>query len=547
MNGPTSTNASNAVRKHQTKPQAPRQLLFCTIILAVFAYLFLFMNGSGTNAPLPIVAASTQSGPPATTKTLAAYGQLPLSFEVNRGQAHKSVNFLARGAGYTLALSPTEAVFALARPSDERSQSGQPSLGHGNNNGAAIRAKRDQGSFTAPQSEPPIVLRMKLIGANRGASVEGLEELEGKVNYLIGNDKAQWRTNISTFARVRYAQVYPGIDVVYYGNQKHLEYDFVVAPGRDASAISLKFDGADKVEVDAAGDLLLSIGESIVRQPKPVVYQEISGARRAVEAGNECIDDPAVFVCQQYHDLLMREPEPGGMQFYLDILNGCQSTDTECIKSRRGAISANFFRSPEFQEKGSFVLYLYKITLGQRPATVAELSDSTKIDRPHYTEFMMDLRNISDPNDDKAVVSAMKDALTIAWLQRPEIQAIFGSLTNEQFVKKLESTAGVTLANESTLIANLNNATQTRAQVLRAVAESPEVNAKFYKQAFVPIEYFGYLRRDPEDCHGHPNPSQCGYIFHNNSFNSPGNPSQIEILIVRGFIESPEYRQRFGP
>ena len=76
-----------------------------------------------------------------------------------------------------------------------------------------------------------------------------------------------------------------------------------------------------------------------------------------------------------------------------------------------------------------------------------------------------------------------------------------GSLTNEQFVKKLESTAGVTLSNESTLIANLNNGSQTRAQVLRAVAEHSEINAKFFKQAFVTMEYFGYLRRDPEDCH----------------------------------------------
>jgi hypothetical protein len=109
----------------------------------------------------------------------------------------------------------------------------------------------------------------------------------------------------------------------------------------------------------------------------------------------------------------------------------------------------------------------------------------------------------------------------------------------------------VTLANRSTLIANLNNASQTRAQVLRAVAESSEVNAKFYKQAFVTMQYFGYLRRDPEDCRNQQNwsgsdPNQCGYIFHNNRFNLSADQALLENTMVRGFIESPEYRQRFG-
>ncbi|MDT4897705.1 MAG: hypothetical protein QOH25_2782 [Acidobacteriota bacterium] len=1169
MSRPRSTNAINAVRKHQTRPRAASQLWLGAITLGVFVFFCLFISRSAPHAPSPIVAGSSQSEPPAATQTRAAYGQLPLSFEANHGQANKSVNFLARGAGYTLALSPTEAAFALTRRSDERSQSGEPSLSHSDNSEAAIRARRDAGTSDALGSEPPTVLRMNLVGANRGAGSEGLNELEGKVNYLIGNDRSQWRTNISTFARVRYTEVYPGIDLVYYGNQKQLEYDFVVSPGRDAREIALEFAGAEKVEVEAAtGDLLLTVREATIRQPKPTVYQEVAGARREVEggyvldeggrvrfalgdydprmplvidpvlvystylggsgdeqarditvdssgnaymcghtnstnfptanafdatfntgniasdrdafvtklnaagtalvystylggtgnsinlpgddlcyklavdsggnayvtgqtrstnfptanalqstyggglsegfltklnaagnalvystyiggdtfdeardvaldssgnayvagrttssnfatvnpiqatfagggsdvfvmklnaagsaiiystylgggggtgnngfdaafsialdpsnnvyitgqtismnyptanaiqstfgggldgdafvtkinaagnalvystylggsdsdigadiavdssgnahvtgqtrstnfptgnalkatlsgtgdafvtklnaagsafaystylggsgddAGNDialdssgntyiaggtgstdlptlnptqgtfgggagdafvmrlnpaatallfstylggtdfdrgnaialdsaaniyvagltrstnfptlnpaqaangggddafvtkitdtptpttvqfnsstttnvqedctsipltitrsgpttgttvvdyatvdgtakqksdytialghltfapsetsktiillisedslvegnetftvslsnptggslgtpstatiqitddatepatnAIDDPAVFVCQQYHDLLVREPEPAGMQFYLNILSGCQSTDTECIKYTRGAISANFFRSPEFMQKGSFVMYLYMITLGQRPATAAGLGDSTKNDRPHYTEFMADLQAISDPNDDKAIVSARKDALTIAWLQRPEIQTIFGGLTNEQFVKKLESTAGVTLANESTLIANLNTSTQTRAQVLRAVAESPEVKAKLNKQAFMTMEYFGFLRREPEDCHdsqnwGGSDSNQCGYIFHNNRYKQLEaliTPDLTENFIVRGFIESPEYRQRFGP
>ena len=285
MNRSTRKNATKAIRKHPIAPQAARQLLLGAITLAVFTFVCLFMSGSAPDAPSPIVAASQQSAPPTITQARTAYGQLPLSFEVNQGQADKSVNFLARGVGYTLALSPTKAVFALARRSDERSQSGEPSASHKDNSEAATRARRDAGTSGSHGSEPPAVLRMNLIGANRGAAVEGLNELEGKVNYLIGNDRAQWRTNISTFARVRYTEVYPGVDVVYYGNQRQLEYDFVVEPGRDAAAIGLKFEGADKVEVDGAGDLLLSVGESIIRQPKPFVYQEVAGVRREVEGG----------------------------------------------------------------------------------------------------------------------------------------------------------------------------------------------------------------------------------------------------------------------
>ncbi|MET0645090.1 MAG: hypothetical protein ABW208_00630, partial [Pyrinomonadaceae bacterium] len=144
----------------------------------------------------------------ATEQARESYGRLPLSFEANRGQAGAAADFVARGAGYTLSLTPTEAVFSLAQRSDRSRQ------------------------------QPPAILQMNLVGASRSAKVAGLDELEGKVNYLIGKDPAKWRTDVPTFGRVRYAEVYPGIDVVYYGNQRRLEYDFVVAPGRDARTIA---------------------------------------------------------------------------------------------------------------------------------------------------------------------------------------------------------------------------------------------------------------------------------------------------------------------
>jgi hypothetical protein len=281
--------------------------------------------------------------------------------------------------------------------------------------------------------------------------------------------------------------------------------------------------------------------------PYALQMQDVTIASAACATTNP-IDCDDFFIRQQYVDFLQREPEREGLQFYMDILNGCHPADAECSKYTRGALSGNFFRSPEFGRKGGYVCNLFNVVIGQRPKTVAELTDPTKVERPHYGEFLADLALLSTPNDDPVLTEQKKDQLAGVWLGRGEVQALLpSSLSNQQFVQKLESIAGVTLANENTLIANLNNGSKTRAQVLRAIAESNEVVTKFYIPNFVTMEYLGYLRRDPEDCHLSSDPANCGYIFHNNRFNTPGaNPDSIENIIVRGFIESPEYRHRFG-
>jgi hypothetical protein len=260
------------------------------------------------------------------------------------------------------------------------------------------------------------------------------------------------------------------------------------------------------------------------------------------------IDDFDFFVSQQYIDFLKRFPEPGGFDFYMTTLNPdikCAPTDIDCRKTFRGIVASNFFRSPEFQRKGSYVMYLYMVSIGQRPVTAAELTDTSKVDRPHYAEFMADLATISTPNDDPVLTETKKNALADAWMQRGEIQAKYNGLSNAAFVQTLLNTAGVTISNQAQLVADLDSSAKTRAQVLRIIAESQAVSDKFYKQAFVTMEYFGFLRRDPEDCHGSPDPNQCGYIFHNNRFNSGFDPTVVEHVIVRGFMESPEYRNRF--
>jgi beta-propeller repeat-containing protein len=209
-----------------------------------------------------------------------SYGKLPLYFEANVGQTDAQVDFLARGAGYTLFLTPTEALMALHR-SGVRGQGsgvrGQESGVRGQESG--VRGQR------SGEREPGAVVRMQIVGGNPASPASGLDQLPGKVNYFLGNDPSQWHTNIPTFGRVEYQDVYPGIDLVYYGQGQQLEYDFVVAPGADPRQIRLGFAGADAVDIDAQGDLVLRTGDFELRQQQPYIYQEFNGIRQEV-AGN---------------------------------------------------------------------------------------------------------------------------------------------------------------------------------------------------------------------------------------------------------------------
>ena len=190
------------------------------------------------------------------THAAATYGKLPMMFQANAGQTDERVKFMARGAGYSLFLTPTESVFVMSRRGHESE---------------------------IARSESQAVLRMKLIGANAQASVKGVDEMATKVNYFMGNDSAKWHVDVPTYGRVRYSEVYPGVDLVYYGNQQQLEYDFLVAPGADWRRIALTFGGAKEVEVDeASGDLLLRTSLGVLRQHQPQVYQEVDGARRVI-------------------------------------------------------------------------------------------------------------------------------------------------------------------------------------------------------------------------------------------------------------------------
>ncbi len=220
--------------------------LLASAVLAAAGVVFYFSTTPNAKASGPQPSAQKTLASQSPAKTIS----LPLFFEPNQGQTAPQVKFLARGAGYGLFLTADEAVLNLHRPSP------------------------------APRPALSSVIRMKLDGANSAASVSGAEPLPGKSNYFIGNDPAKWRHNIPQFARVEYKSVYPGVDLVYYGDQGQLEYDFRVAPGAEPSQIALSFQGAS-THIES-GDLMLSTDQGDVRFHAPRVYQRDGNAQKTV-------------------------------------------------------------------------------------------------------------------------------------------------------------------------------------------------------------------------------------------------------------------------
>ena len=211
--------------------------------------------GAAVLVALPILVSISPAFPsephpagqiPGLADARAAYRSLPISFEPNRGQSDPRVKFMSRSQGLTLFLTSTDAVLVTREAS----------------------------------------LKMRVLGANPDAVVQGLDARPGRIHSLIGRDPRRWQTDGRAYARVLYREIYPGIDLAYYGTRgQGLEYDFVVAPGANPSAIRLGFEGADRIELSAEGDLLLHVGEASLRFGKPVVYQQVRGARREVQGG----------------------------------------------------------------------------------------------------------------------------------------------------------------------------------------------------------------------------------------------------------------------
>ncbi len=213
------------------------------------------------------VHAAKASGPGSAELKPAAHNalpskslSLPLFFEPNQGQTAPQVKFLARGAGYGLFLTADEAVLQLQH--------------------SAVSTQHSAVSSSGASSS---VIRMRLDGADASARVSGSSPLPGKSSYFIGNDPSKWHRDIPQFARVQYKSVYPGVDLVYYGNQRQLEYDFRVAPAADPNQIALSFQGAT-TRIDS-GDLLLSTDQGDVRFRAPHIYQQDGKTQKSVAGG----------------------------------------------------------------------------------------------------------------------------------------------------------------------------------------------------------------------------------------------------------------------
>jgi uncharacterized repeat protein (TIGR01451 family) len=205
--------------------------------------------------------------------TLHSLSHLPLSFETNVGETDPSVNFLVRGSGSTLFLTPREMVLVLTQ--------------------SPTHPERDRTFPRSPDSlspSEPTVLRLKFNGANPAAGAEGVAALPGTANYFSGNDPSRWYTDIPTFSKVRYRDLYPGIDIVYYGTQGKLEYDLIVAPGADPGMITLEFEGDGRLDRNEVGDLEFQTSQGNIAFPRPQIYQEIDQVRRRID-GRYIIND----------------------------------------------------------------------------------------------------------------------------------------------------------------------------------------------------------------------------------------------------------------
>ena len=207
----------------------------------------------------------TNANETALSKAKASMAKMPLSFEPNRGQTDPRVQFLSRGPGFTVFFTKDETVMSL----------------------------KDTSTSNA-------VVRMRFVGGTNAANPHPLEALPNYSNYLTGNDSSKWLTDVKEYGKLRYENVYPGIDVVYQGDHQQLRYDFVVKPGASATSIQMAFEGADKIAVTKDGDLALTIGEKTLITRKPLTYQEDAGTRKEVASHYVVKDGRVTFELAKY-------------------------------------------------------------------------------------------------------------------------------------------------------------------------------------------------------------------------------------------------------
>lgn len=233
------------------------------------------VGGAQVSTPISSRISSSQAA-----QVDSKYGRLPLMFEANQGNTNSQVKFLSHGKGYSIFLTSGGMVLAL-RPSQATSSATapEPLLSKGRQTFSPVRELEAAAHRQDARAASVII---NLVGASPSPEIVGEETLPTKVNYFIGRDPKNWRTKIPTYARIRYRNVYPGIDLVYYGHNGRVEYDFDLAPGADPTKIQFSIQGADALHIDDAGNLALTGGAGELQFQTPQLYQEIDGVRARV-------------------------------------------------------------------------------------------------------------------------------------------------------------------------------------------------------------------------------------------------------------------------
>jgi Beta-propeller repeat len=268
-----------------SKPSASKRFKPAGWVVAVAVLAVVGVAGSaslrthsGSAAAKPAAVAPATPATPALNadqrgRVRASLGTLPLAFEANQGQTDPQVKYMARGNGYTIFLTANDTVFALSSSTQAGTRvAGKHGLG---------------GDKTAPNAaakDQTAAIHMHLVGGNAQAQIAAGSQLPGHSNYFIGNDRSHWHADVAQYARVSYRDVYPGVNMTFYGVQKQLEFDFIIAPGASPAPLRLGVSGANKIATDHSGNLVLASSAGDVLLQKPVAYQQKDGARRPVEA-----------------------------------------------------------------------------------------------------------------------------------------------------------------------------------------------------------------------------------------------------------------------
>jgi hypothetical protein len=275
------------------KPSASRKFIPAGWVFAVvvLAALLITVGSAKSNRRRTDRAAAATSKPALSAQGVAAgahdrirasYAALPLAFEANQGQTEPQVKYVARGNGYRLFLTSKEAIMAL--PARRRTSEVLDMMMNKRRGPAAVKAMLKKRALRTEHESSTAVVRMNLLGANSHATLSAEDLQPGRVNYILGNDPSKWRSNVSLYGRVNYHNIYPGVDLAFYGAGKQLEFDYAVNPGADPAPIALGFNGADNIRTDQAGNLVLATSAGPMELHKPVAYQLKNGARELVEA-----------------------------------------------------------------------------------------------------------------------------------------------------------------------------------------------------------------------------------------------------------------------